>query len=311
MANDIPGRGRGASRSSRRKERPSFERTLDAQLSEALQQYISDTVTQKIAEKAAKQADKIAAKAAHHAEHLDRLSEHFDAFDLWTRTEPGRRRARFTRADIAAVALRIADAEGLEAVSMRRIATELGAGTMTLYHYVRTKDELFALLTDAVMAELVVPADEPLPQDWRRAMSIIAGRSRDALRRHPWILDIADDPSIGPNAVRHFDQSMQAVASLPGPLTDKLDVITAVDEYVFGFCIHERSDFHDDETDEHILDYVVELVATGDYPQLAEMIDTLGIAPFWAQIQAHARDESRFERNLARLLDGIERSLPS
>ena len=125
------------------------------------------------------------------------------------------------------------------------------------------------------------------------------------------MLDIADDPSIGPNAVRHFDQSMQAVASLPGTLTDKLDVITAVDEYVFGFCIHERSDFHDDETDEHILDYVRELIASGDYPQLADMVKDGGLESLWAQLQDHARDESRFERNLNRLLDGIERSLPS
>jgi AcrR family transcriptional regulator len=294
-----------------RPRRPSPAAQSDAQLSDAIRQFVVDTVTEKIAEKSQRQAEKIAAKAQHHADHLDRLGERLDALDMWTRSEPGRRQSRFTRAEIAAVALRIADTEGIDAVSMRRVAAELGAGTMTLYHYVRTKDELFALLTDAVMAELVVPADEPLPQDWRRAMSIIAGRSRDALRRHPWILDIADDPSIGPNAVRHFDQSMQAVASLPGTLTDKLDVITAVDEYVFGFCIHERSDFHDDETDEHILDYVSELVATGDYPQLAEMIETTGIAPFWAQIQAHARDETRFERNLTRLLDGIERSLPS
>jgi AcrR family transcriptional regulator len=287
----------------------SRKRPADAQLSEAVRQFVVDTVTEKIAEKAARQADKIAAKAAHHTEHLERLSERLDALDVWTRIEPGRRRSRFTRADIAAVALKIADDEGIEAVSMRRIATELGAGTMTLYHYVRTKDELLALLTDAVMAELVVPVDEPLPQDWRAAISIIAGRSRDALRRHPWILDIADDPSIGPNAVRHFDQSLQAVASLPGTLTDKLDVITAVDEYVFGFCVHERNDFHDDETDDHILDYVIELVATGDYPQLAEMIDALGIEPFWAQIHAHARDETRFDRNLARLLDGIQADL--
>ncbi|HEY5014928.1 MAG TPA: TetR/AcrR family transcriptional regulator, partial [Acidimicrobiia bacterium] len=280
-----------------------------------LRQFVVDTVTEKIAEKAAKQADKIALKAAHHAKHLDRLTAHLDALDVWTRVEPGRRRSRFTRAEIATVALEIADAEGLEAVSMRRIATELGAGTMTLYHYVRTKDELLALLTDAVMGEVVVPPDQPLPDDWREAISTIARRSRDGLRKHPWILDIADDPAIGPNSVRHFDQSMQAVASLPGTLTDKLDAMTAVDEYVFGFCIHERNDFHDSsELDggNHMLEYVKELVATGDYPELAKMAeDHDGLDSLWAQSQAHAADESRFDRNLARLLDGIERSLPS
>ena len=53
--------------------------------------------------------------------------------------------------------MRIADAEGFDAVSMRRIAAELDAGTMTLYHYVRTKDELLTLVIDAVMGEVVVP----------------------------------------------------------------------------------------------------------------------------------------------------------
>src|SRR5205085_6375031 len=120
------------------------------------------------------------------------------------------------------------------------LAVELGAGTMTLYHYVRTKDELLTLVADAVMAEVVVPADQPLPDDWRATVATIARRSRDVLRRHPWMLDIADDPPIGPNAVHHFDQSIQAIASLPGTFADKLDLVTAVDEYTFGFCFHER-----------------------------------------------------------------------
>jgi AcrR family transcriptional regulator len=283
----------------------------EAEFSEALRQFVVDTVTEKIAEKAQRQADKIAHKAAHHAEHFDRLNERLDALDVWTRIEPGRRRPRFTREEIATVALRIADAEGLEAVSMRRIAAELGAGTMTLYHYVRTKDELLALVMDAVMSEVVVPADAPLPDDWRGAISIIARRSRDAFRRHPWILDIADDPAIGPNSVRHFDQSVQAVASLPGAFVDKLDVITAVDEYVLGFCIHERSDFHNGSGDNEneMIAYVDELVATGDYPALAEMIRGVGIESLWAKMQDHANDPTRFDRNLARILDGIEQDL--
>jgi AcrR family transcriptional regulator len=283
----------------------------EAEFSEALRQFVVDTVSEKIAEKAQRQADKIARKAAHHAEHLDQLTERLDALDVWTRIEPGRRRPRFTRAEIATVALGIADAEGLEAVSMRRIATELGAGTMTLYHYVRTKDELLALVTDAVMGEMVVPPDEPLPEDWRAAISIIARRSRDTLRKHPWILDIADDPALGPNSVRHMDQSLQAVASLAGAFINKFDVITAVDEYVLGFCIHERSDFHDDTAgnQSQMIAYVEELVATGDYPQLAEMIKAEGLEQVWAEMQDHAHDPTRFDRNLARLLNGIEQDL--
>jgi AcrR family transcriptional regulator len=280
-------------------------------LSDALRQFVVDTVTEKIAEQSQRQADKIVAKAARHAERLDKLTEGLDALDVWKRAEPGRRQSRFTRAEIAEVALRIADTEGIDAVSMRRVASELGAGTMTLYHYVRTKDELLALVYDAIMGEIVVPDDQPLPDHWRDAMTVVARRSRDALRKHAWMLDIADEPAVGPNAVRHFDQTLQAVASVPGSLTDKLDVLTVVDEYVFGFCTHERSSFHDVEDEDEMTEYVKELVATGDYPALKQLIDEHGLEQVWDQFEQHAHDEARFDRNLARVLDGIERDLTS
>jgi AcrR family transcriptional regulator len=194
---------------------------------------------------------------------------------------------------------------------MRRLATELGAGTMTLYHYVRTKDELITLINDTVMGEIVVPPDEKLPRHWRDAVTVIARRSRDALLRHPWILDITDDPPFGPNAVRHFDQSLQAVSGLPVGLTEKLDIVGTVDEYVFGHCIHERTHGQDDVFDDRaMMTYCTDLIATGDYPQLAALIEEHGIQGTWSLIGDHYADAGRFERNLARLLDGIEASLP-
>ena len=89
---------------------------------------------------------------------------------VWTRTEPTGRQPRFTRDQIAAAAIRIADAEGADALSMRRIASELDAGTMTLYHYIRTKDELLALVGDAIMGEM-----RPRP---RRAVADVLARGR-------------------------------------------------------------------------------------------------------------------------------------
>ena len=88
---------------------------------------------------------------------------------IWDRPEPGSRRPRHTREQIAAAALAIADREGFEAVSMRRVAAEVGAGTMTLYHYVRTKDDLIDLMDDAIMGEVLIP-DGELPATWREAM---------------------------------------------------------------------------------------------------------------------------------------------
>ena len=209
--------------------------------------------------------------------------------------------------------MRIADAEGFDAVSMRRIATELDAGTMTLYHYVRTKDELLTLVVDAVMGEVVVPTRraDARPTGAPRC-TLIAERTRAALQRHPWILDITDDPPIGPNSVRHFDQSLQAVASLPLTLAEKLDIVTAVDEYVFGFCLHERNNLQrrrrpvrrrDDRATSTTSSRPATTRSSRRWPR------STGSRRAGREIDDHLRDPTRFDRNLRRLLDGIEADL--
>ena len=274
---------------------------------EVLRDFVVEKVAEKVAEKAAKQ-EQIAAKAAKKAKAFDRATEHLSALDLWTRPAPITRRPRFSRDEIAATAMRIADTEGFAAVSMRRLATELDAGTMTLYHYIRTKDELLTLVVDAVMGEVVIPDTEKIPDDWRGALTMVAERTRAAFERHPWILDIADDPAVGPNSVRHFDQSLQAVASLELGLADKFDIVSAVDEYVFGYSLQHRNSQLSAEPsfDDDMIAYVNGLVETGDYPQLEAMTKEYGLEQGWRLIDAHMRDPRRFARNLARLLDGIE-----
>src|SRR5262245_6221821 len=130
-----------------------------------LRERVVEKVADRMAVTAAKQ-QKAAAHLAHHAEALDRATERLHALDVWLRAGPTTRKPRFTRDDIAAAAMQIADADGFDAVSMRRIAAELDAGTMTLYHYVRTKDELLSLVVDAVMGELLLPDDEMRAADW-------------------------------------------------------------------------------------------------------------------------------------------------
>jgi AcrR family transcriptional regulator len=229
---------------------------------------------------------------------------------VWTRAEPGGRRPRFSREEIAAAAVRIADAEGLGAVSMRRLANELGAGTMTLYHYVRTKDELLTLVTDAIMGEVVIPPEERLPSHWRDAVSVLARRTRATMLRHPWIFDITDDPPFGPNGVRHFDQSLEAVSSLPISWADKLDIVGTVDEYVFGYCLQDRNNAQGDEFgNDGMIGYVGTLLATGDYPQLTALVAEHGLDEAWEIMSAYFADSGRFERNLARVLDGLQTSL--
>jgi AcrR family transcriptional regulator len=234
-----------------------------------------------------------------------------ESLEVWTRPDRGRRRPRHTRDEIAAAAIRIIDSEGLEELSMRRLASELGAGTMTLYHYVHNKEELLALVSDAIMAELLVP-DGELPADWREAITVIAHRSREAVRRHPWMLDVRDDPAPGPNGVRHWDQSMQAVATLGHTVGERFELVSAVDEYVFGFCLTERMNgpLEDGEVPgpefDAMRDYVSGLIATGDYPALAAIAEEPGLEEAWTDMQRQINDPGRFDRSLQRLLDGFE-----
>src|SRR3954447_7204088 len=127
----------------------------------------------------------------------------------------GRGRTRARRAlstdAIVETGLRIADEDGIEAVSMRRIALALGVGTMSLYHHVADKEELLELMADAISGELLVPGG--VLGDWREALRAIAHRTRDAFLRHPWLIDTAGRrPLVTPNQLRHIEQSVAVVA---------------------------------------------------------------------------------------------------
>jgi AcrR family transcriptional regulator len=228
---------------------------------------------------------------------------------IWARPEPGARRARFTREQIAEAALAVADKEGFDAVSMRRVAAELGAGTMTLYHYVRTKDDLIALMDNAIMGELLIP-DGEMPSDWREALTLIARRTRDAFARHPWSLQSMGEAQMGPNSMQHVEQSVAAVAALDLDLTTTFEIIGFVDEYVFGYAMRRRDPGpQDPQARERWLtqaaEYIEAELASGDYPHLEEIVPEGGMAEIWELMQESEAAEDRFERGLTRLLDGI------
>jgi AcrR family transcriptional regulator len=233
---------------------------------------------------------------------------------IWARPHPGQRRPAHSREKIAEAALRIADAEGFEAVSMRRVAAELGAGTMTLYHYVRTKDELTALMADAIMGELLVPDDE-VPAGWREGMAEIARRTNAIFVRHPWIVEHLDDDENegpgGPNALRHVEQSL-AVASRSGlDVDEQFELVALVDDYVFGHAIRARElgqaegRTGAEQRLDAVVGYLETQLQTGEFPHLEAIAGDDPRAGF-ERIMGLAADEGRFERGLQRLLDGIE-----
>jgi AcrR family transcriptional regulator len=206
------------------------------------------------------------------------------------------------------VALAIADAEGIEAVSMRRVARALGAGTMTVYHYVQTKRDLLTLMDDAVVGELLVP-DAELAPGWREALAQIARRSRAAYQRHPWMFrtQLDGDARVGPNGMRHVEQSLAAVAGTPFSNEEKMELISLVDDYVFGFTL--RNEVGEEFTDEWIHavgGYLTEQLLTGDFPHVREFIGNDDPETAVRRIATAATADERFERGLTRLLDGVE-----
>jgi AcrR family transcriptional regulator len=174
-----------------------------------------------------------------------------------------RKRLQLSREKIAAAALAIADAEGFEAVSMRRVAQELEVGTMSLYYYVKTKDDLIAVMDDALMAEALLPS---IPKGWRRAITEIATRTHSVFLRHPWALVSMLSAPPGLNAMRHMEQCLEALAETSMTAKKKLTLLAMVDDFVFGHALREAAS---DATVD--LEFASAQIATGAFPRLAEV----------------------------------------
>src|SRR5215469_15973744 len=150
---------------------------------------------------------------------------------IWIRPAPQQPK-RPTRDDIVTAAIGLADAEGLPAVSIRRVAAALRTRPMGLYSHIARKDDLLDLMLDQVLGEVLV---DQLPGDWRQALRAIAHHTRATARRHPWIIGaLGQRPTIGPNGMRHREQSVAAVAGLDADLFRKGALLEAVDAYTIG-----------------------------------------------------------------------------
>ena len=132
---------------------------------------------------------------------------------------------------IVGAAVKVAGTDGLEAVSMSRVAAELGASTMSLYRYVAAKDELLALMVDAA---LDAPTAAPAPgEGWRAGLSRWAWTYHDALRRHPWVLRVPiSGPPVTPNQIAWLEDGLRSLGDTGLSEPEKLSVILLVSGYV-------------------------------------------------------------------------------
>jgi AcrR family transcriptional regulator len=223
---------------------------------------------------------------------------------IWARRSTRRPNA-LSREAIVDAAVEIADAEGIDGVSIRRVAAALGARTMSLYTHIDSKNDLLDLMADRIAGELLI-ADE-LPADWREAVTLIARRERETGLRHPWVVDMARHRAhamAGPNLLRHLDQSLAALSGLKLEPQEAFKVMAAIDDYMAGFTSREAREREiRRRTGTGVSEYLAEL-----RPYLRELVEAgefVSIEPLLrGDVEATDFD---FEQGLRWLLDGIER----
>ncbi|MEO7446718.1 MAG: TetR/AcrR family transcriptional regulator [Humibacillus sp.] len=136
-------------------------------------------------------------------------------------------------------ALRLADREGVNGLSMRRLAGALGAGAMSLYHYVASKEELLDAMIDAVFEEIELPPEE---SDWQSALRRRAVSARQVLARHPWAIGLLESTtSPGPANLRHHEAVTACLRRAGFSVVMATHANWLLDSYVYGFALQAAS----------------------------------------------------------------------
>lgn len=220
---------------------------------------------------------------------------------IWLRPERGARgpAPAHSRAEIARVAVALADAEGLAGVSMRKVAAALGTGAMSLYNYVPGKEQLFDLMLDAVAGEWE-PPEQPTG-DRRADLAEFARQGLAVLRRHPWVPALVSTRlSIGPNSLRQLDYFLGILADQDIPGNVKMELFAMTNSFLHQFVLFEiNQGASSSRTEADLTAFLGQAVASGAYPNLAAAFASSGGAP------ADLDPDSIFERTLPRLLDLI------
>jgi AcrR family transcriptional regulator len=219
---------------------------------------------------------------------------------------------------IVETAIQVADADGLAAVSMSRIASELGFTTMSLYRYVTSKDDVLALMQDAVCA-VPIPPDETLggsaggsaggdgERDWRAGLRRWAMASIDVIREHPWFPDIPiSGIPLMPNNLAVLDWGLREMRDLPLTDAEKMSTALLLSSYARAVAVVERDVSRSRPADappahgEAFTAALAELVTPERFPHLAPLVASGAYAE-----SEGADEQDDFAFGLERILDGI------
>ncbi len=214
--------------------------------------------------------------------------------------DDGTSRRRLNRAVVIEAAIALADAGGTASLSMRKLGESLGVEAMSLYTHVANKVDLLDGMVDAVFAEIDLP-DPDAP--WRASMRERAVSVREAMRRHPWAVELMESRRIpGPATLRHHNTVLGSLRRNGFTVPLAAHAFSLLDSYIYGFASQERSlPFSTaDETAEVAAEIFTGMVPD-EYPYLAELAMTQVMQPGYDY-----GDE--FGYGLEIILDGLERA---
>jgi len=216
-------------------------------------------------------------------------------------TDPGARpRARLNRDRMLRAAIALADARGIESLTMRRLGEQLGVEAMSLYNHVANKDDLLNGMVDAVFSEIDIPAGA---LDWKAAMRERGISARKALSRHPWATGLMESRTTpGAATLRHHDTVIGTLREAGFSIELAAHAYSALDSYTYGFAMQETSlPFHTAEETAEVAQLMLAQLSADEYPHLTEMITEHALQPGYDH-----GDE--YEFGLDVILDGLERA---
>jgi AcrR family transcriptional regulator len=209
-----------------------------------------------------------------------------------------RPRVPLSRERVLRAAIDLADAGGIEALSMRRIAKELGVEAMSLYNHVANKDEILDGIVDTVAGEVELP---PEGVDWKAAIRRSAISARDVYVRHPWASSLSmSRQSGGPARLRHGNWVLTTLREAGFSKDLTYHAYHILDAYVLGFTVLQLSFPYEGEELKGLATSFLEQLPAGEYPYFVEHVHQ--------HLEPRHGDKGGFEVGLDLILDGLERA---
>ena len=211
-------------------------------------------------------------------------------------------RTRLNRDRVLQAAIELADAAGIESLTMRKLGVELGVEAMSLYNHVANKSDLLDGMIDTVFGQIALP---PAGTDWRIAMFQRADSLRAVLSRHPWATALMESRTTpGPATLRHHDYVIGTLRAAGFSIGLTAHAFSLMDSYIYGFALQQTNLPSQAGGTAQLAQRIVAQFAADEYPHLTELTVEHVLQPDYDYA-----DEFAFGIDL--ILDGLEGALHS